>query len=87
MSGTPPPPPLTELVPRIAPRAVLLIYAGHGAGGEEFNVRYLGTADEPSAVWKIPEAHHVGGFEARPREYERRVVEFFDRTLHASGES
>jgi hypothetical protein len=32
-------------------------------------------------LWKIPEASHTGGIEARPREYERRVVGFFDRAL------
>ena len=37
MSGTAPPPPLKDLVPRIAPRQVFFIYAGHGAGGEEYN--------------------------------------------------
>ena len=26
-------------------------------------------------------AGHVGGFEARPREYEERVIGFFDRFL------
>ena len=40
MSGTAPPPSLTDLVPRIAPRPTLLIYAGHGAGGEELQPHY-----------------------------------------------
>jgi hypothetical protein len=29
----------------------------------------------------IPEASHTRGLEARPEEYERRVVGFFDRYL------
>jgi hypothetical protein len=28
-----------------------------------------------------PESGHVGGLEARPREYERRVIALFDRAL------
>ena len=32
-------------------------------------------------LWEIPEAHHVGGLQARPEEYERRVVGFFDEAL------
>ena len=28
-----------------------------------------------------PEAGHTGGLSARPNEYERRVVGFFERTL------
>ena len=81
MSGTAPPPSLKDLVPRIAPRHVFLIHAGHGAGGEEYNRDYYAAAGAPKAVWGIPEAHHTGGFQARPREYERRVVGFFDRAL------
>jgi dienelactone hydrolase len=81
MTGTTPPPPLKDLVPRIAPRSVFFIYAGHGAGGEEFNPDLYQAARAPKALWKIAEARHVGGFDARPREYERRVVGFFDRVL------
>ena len=65
MSGTPPPPSLKELVPRIAPRHVFLIYAGRGAGGEECNRDYYRAAEAPKAIWKIPEAGHTGGYQAR----------------------
>jgi uncharacterized protein len=81
MSGAAPPPSLKDLVPRIAPRHVFFIYAGHGAGGEEFNLDYYRAAHAPKALWEIPEAHHTGGFQARPGEYEQRVVGFFDRAL------
>jgi fermentation-respiration switch protein FrsA (DUF1100 family) len=78
-----PPPNLKTLVPRIAPRAVFLIYALHGTGGEEkqLDPKYYAAAGEPKQIWQIPEAAHTGGITARPREYERRVVDFFDRTL------
>jgi fermentation-respiration switch protein FrsA (DUF1100 family) len=85
LSGTAPPPSLTDLVRRIAPRPLLLVYAGHGQGGEDLNPRYFRAALEPKTLWKIPEAHHVGGFDARPREYEARVVGFFDRALLGAG--
>jgi dienelactone hydrolase len=81
MSGTPPPPSLKQLVPLIAPRHVFFIYAGHGAGGEEYNLSFYRAAHAPKALWKIPEAHHTGGFQARPRQYEQRVVGFFDHAL------
>jgi hypothetical protein len=81
MSGTAPPPSLKDLVPRIAPRHVFFIHAGHGAGGEEYNRDYYAADGAPKAVWEIPEAHHTGGFQVRPREYERRVAGFFDRAL------
>ena len=81
MSGTAPPPSLKQLVPRIAPRQVFFIYAGHGVGSEEFNPDYYAAARPPKELWKIPEARHTGGYQARPREYEQRVVGFFDRAL------
>jgi pimeloyl-ACP methyl ester carboxylesterase len=80
-SGDPPPPALRDLVPRIAPRPVLFIYAGRGVGGEELQPEFYAAAGEPKFIWKIPEADHTGGFSARPREYEHRVVSFFDRAL------
>ena len=81
MSGTAPPPALDDLVRRIAPRPTFLIYAGHGGGGEELNVEYFRAASAPKVLWRIAEAGHVGGLDARPQEYERRVTGFFDRAL------
>jgi uncharacterized protein len=81
LSGTAPPPSLKDLVPRIAPRHVFFIYAGNGAGGEEYNLDYFRAALAPKALWQIAEAHHTRGFQARPREYEQRVAGFFDRAL------
>jgi len=81
LSGTVPPPSLDAFVARIAPRPVFLIYAGRSNAGEDLNVEYFRAARPPKILWRIPEARHVGGFDARPREYERRVTEFFDGAL------
>jgi hypothetical protein len=81
LSGTPPPPSLADVVTRISPRPLFLIYAGQGAGGEELNPDYYAALPRPKMLWKIDEARHVGGLQALPREYERRVTRFFDRAL------
>jgi len=81
LSGTPPPPALDEVVAQIGPRPLFLIYAAHGGGGEELNPDYFEAASEPKTVWRVDEAEHVGGFDARPREYEERVIDFFDQAL------
>lgn len=39
------------------------------------------AASYPNTVRKTPEAGHVGGLQARPDEYERRVIRFFHRAL------
>jgi uncharacterized protein len=77
----PPPPDLETLVGRIAPRPLLLIAAPNSPNGEDLNVQYHAAASEPKELWEIPESRHTGGIDARPDEYERRVVGFFDRSI------
>lgn len=81
LSGTPPPSSLRDLAKRIAPRAVFLIYAEHGSGGEDLNKNYYRAAGEPKELWRVAGAGHTGGMTAQPRAYERRVVGFLDREL------
>ena len=81
LSGTPPPPSLHDLAKRIAPRAVFLIYAEHGAGGEDLNKDFYRAAGGPKQLWRVDGAGHTGGLTAQPRAYEQRVVGFLDHTL------
>jgi fermentation-respiration switch protein FrsA (DUF1100 family) len=74
-----PPPNLKTLAGRIE-SPVFFIYATHGAGGEDNNPDYNEAARGPKQIWKI-DTTHTHGLSARPVEYERRVVGFFDRTL------
>ena len=77
-----PPPPIVDRIGRIAPRAVFLIYADPGLGGENTRQpKYYAAASEPKATWKVPGSKHTGGIDARPAEYEQRVIAFFDRAL------
>ena len=86
LSDTMPPPSLEDVAARIAPRPIFLIYAGRGAGGEDLNPAFYRAAKQPKRIWEIPESHHVGGLSARPIEYERRVIDFFDDALLGSPE-
>jgi uncharacterized protein len=83
-SNDAPPPKLTDLVPRVAPTPLLLIWAP-STGGEDMNPTYYRLAGRPKAIWAIPEADHIQGIVARPKEYERRVVDFFDEALLSKG--
>ena len=60
---------------------MLLIAAPNAPTGEQLNRGYAKAAGRSATLWEIPESDHVGGQEARPQEYERRVVAFFDRAL------
>ena len=78
-SNTLPPDSLKDLVKDIPPRPVFLIHAK----GEDLTPVYFRSAGSPEnwALWEVPGAKHVGGLEARPEEYERRVTAFFDSAL------
>jgi uncharacterized protein len=81
-SNNTPPKSLKDLVGSIAPTPVFFIYGEHGQAGERnLNPTYYAAAGRPKQLWEVPGSGHVGGIDARPKEYERRVVGFFDRTL------
>ena len=81
LSNTSPPDDLLALVPRISPRPVLLIQALDGAGGEDLNPAYAAAGGRTTSLWQVARGGHTGALAARPEEYERRVVGFFDRAL------
>ena len=77
-----PPASLVDLVAKIEPRPLLLMYSGKGQGGEvQLNPEFYRAAREPKTLWEIPGAGHTGGIRAQPGEYERRVIGFFDQAL------
>jgi hypothetical protein len=76
-----PPPNLKDLVARISPRPVFLIYSGHPLGGEELNEQFYAAAGQPKTLWKIDDAGHTGGLDTHPAKYEQRVIAFFDNAL------
>jgi len=80
-SNSPPPPMMQDIVKRIAPRPVFIIWATHGVDTEALNPEYFKAAGDPKTLWEIPESKHTGGLQARPQEYEQRVVGFFDAAL------
>jgi hypothetical protein len=75
-----PPPKLTDLMPRVDV-PVLLIWAPNGGNLEIMNPEYHRLAGGPASIWRIDDAMHIQGITAHPKEYERRVVGFFDDTL------
>jgi hypothetical protein len=76
-----PPPDLADLLPRIAPRAVLLIRGMKGNDDEKLNRAYRATGGGTAALWEIRGAGHTSGISAAPDEYERRVIGFFNDHL------
>ena len=59
----------------------MLIAAADGNFNERLNAVCYSRARKPKAVWTVPRGGHTGGLAALPRDYERRVVGFFDAAL------
>lgn len=77
-SGVSEPESVRSAIARISPRPLLLI----GGGSEQrMQEHHYEAAGEPKTLWIIPEAGHISGLAARPKEYEDRVVAFFDQAL------
>jgi len=81
-SDTAPPESLFDLVPRIAPRPLLFIYAPDGGNATEvLTPDYARIAGPTASLWTVPDAPHIKAIETAPAEYERRVIGFFDDAL------
>ena len=75
-----PPANLKDLAAKVE-QPMLLIAAPNSPQGEQLNRGYVKAAGDSATLWEIPEAGHMGGQSARPREYEQRVIGFFDEAL------
>lgn len=83
ISGTRPAPSLNDLMPRIAPRPVLLIASG--APGEiPTNRGYRDRGGATVELWELPGVGHTAGLRERAADYERRTTTFLDRALAVS---
>src|SRR4051794_4317067 len=81
-SDTAPPESLFDLVPRIAPRPLMFIYAPDGGNATEvLTPDFARIAGANASLWTVPNAPHIKAIETAPTEYERRVSDFFDEAL------
>ncbi len=69
-------------VSRLGSRPLFII---QGGSDERMPVsegqRLMDLAPGPKELWVVGEAGHIGAKEVNPAEYERRVLEFFDKAL------
>jgi uncharacterized protein len=82
VSGMREAPSLVGLMPRVAPRPVLLIAGGVNAPDEiPANRAYRDAGGPSTQLWELPDAGHTGGLRTHPAAYERRTTAFLDRAL------
>ena len=81
VSGMKTSPSLIPMMPRIAPRPVLLV-AGGGFPDEIRASRLYRAAGGPAVqLWELPDTGHTAGLRMHPAAYERRTIGFLDRAL------
>jgi pimeloyl-ACP methyl ester carboxylesterase len=82
ISGMRQSPSLIGIMPRVAPRPVLLIAAGVGAPDEiPTNRLYRDAGGPETQLWELPDAGHTGGLRTHPDAYEQRTTSFLDQAL------
>jgi pimeloyl-ACP methyl ester carboxylesterase len=88
ISGMREAPSLIGVVPRIAPRPVLLIAGAVGARDEiPANRLYRDAGGSTVQLWELADTGHTAGLRTHPVEYERRTTAFLDRALGLSTEN
>jgi hypothetical protein len=83
ISGMREAPSLIGIMPRIAPRPVLLIAGGTGGAKDEIpaNRLYRDAGGSTVQLWELADTGHTAGLRTHPAEYERRTTAFLDQAL------
>ena len=69
-------------IARIAPRPVLLMQGGADrVVSADSGARLFEAAGEPKELWFEPDVAHAEFLKSKPVEFERRIVNFYDRNL------
>jgi uncharacterized protein len=71
-----------QVIHAISPRPVFLMQGGKDTViPRDSGQRLYDAAGEPRQLWFEPDLEHIEFWWARPKEYEKRVVAFFDQSL------
>jgi uncharacterized protein len=75
---------LIPMMPRIAPRPVLLVAGGGFPDEIPASRLYRDAGGATVQLWELPDTGHTAGLRKHPAAYERRTVGFLDRALGVS---
>jgi pimeloyl-ACP methyl ester carboxylesterase len=81
ISGMREAPSLIGIMPRIAPRPVLLIASGGAPEEIPANRLYRDAGGPTVELWELADTGHTAGLRTHPAEYEERTTAFLDRAL------
>lgn len=69
-----------EALPEISPRPVFLIYGEYEVFSGRAQAQFE-AAKEPRSLWVVPGSGHGQNYQLAGKQYEQRVLEFFDQAL------
>jgi pimeloyl-ACP methyl ester carboxylesterase len=81
ISGMRTSPSLIAMMPRIAPRPVLLVAGGGFPAEIRASRRYRAAGGRTVELWELPDTGHTAGLRKHPAAYERRTISFLDAAL------
>jgi pimeloyl-ACP methyl ester carboxylesterase len=81
IAGTRPAPSITGLMPRIAPRPVLLVASSGFSAEIPANRVYARAGGPTTELYELQGVGHTRGLKRRPAAYEQRTIGFLDRAL------
>jgi uncharacterized protein len=81
VSGMKTSPSLLPMMPKIAPRPVLLVAGGGFPDEIPASRLYRDAGGATVQLWELPDTGHTAGLRKHPAAYERRTVGFLDRAL------
>jgi pimeloyl-ACP methyl ester carboxylesterase len=84
ISGMETSPSLLPMMPKIAPRPVLLVAGGGFPDEIRASRLYRAAGGSTVQLWELPDTAHTAGLRKHPAAYERRTVGFLDRALGVS---
>jgi uncharacterized protein len=84
ISGMKTSPSLIGMMPKIAPRPVLLVAGGGFPDEIPASRLYRDAGGSTVQLWELPDTGHTAGLRKHPAAYERRTVGFLDRALGLS---
>jgi hypothetical protein len=84
ISGMKTSPSLLPMMPKIAPRPVLLVAGGGFPDEIRASRLYRDAGGSTVQLWELPDTGHTAGLRKHPAAYERRTVGFLDRALGVS---
>ena len=83
ISGDAPPRTIVDSISDVKVNNTKFLFIAAGGLQEEieYNTLFLKKAGKGADLWIVPKAKHTDAFSRYPKEYEKRIIDFFENSL------